>query len=72
MRIASLWKKTELDGLGAHYRQVTVGTLPDVALLEIFIFYVDGIGWSVGWQKLVRVCRRWRHIVFASQNRLHL
>jgi len=65
-------KFTNLGGIGAHYRRATVGTLPDVALLEIFIFYVDETGLSVGWRKLVRVCRRWRHIVFGSQNRLHL
>ena len=65
-------KMTDLGGIGAPHRQATVRTLPDVALLEIFIFYVDETGLSVGWRKLVRVCRRWRHIVFASQNRLRL
>lgn len=57
---------------GAHYSQVSIGTLPDVALLEIFNFYVDETGRTVGWHKLVHVCRRWRHIVFASLRRLRL
>jgi len=70
--LPAILKITDSGDIDAHYRQVTVGTLPDVALLEIFIFYVDETGRSVGWRKLVRVCRRWRHIVFASQNRLHL
>jgi len=65
-------KFTDSGGIGAHYRQVTVGTLPDVPLLEIFNFYVDETGRSVGWWKLVHVCQRWRYIVFASQKRLRL
>jgi hypothetical protein len=51
--------------------------LPDDALLEIFVFYVDEdmdedferIG---EWITLVHVCRRWRSIVFQSPHRLNL
>jgi len=53
--------------------QVTIGTLPDDALLEIFDFYVHrGNPFSERWYTLVHVCRRWRSIVFASPRRLNL
>ena len=42
--------------------------LPDVALLEIFHFYVD----EEEWYTLVHVCRKWRNIVFGSPRRLDL
>ena len=48
--------------------------LPDNVFLEIFVFYRDNSGdtrtWK--WHLLVHVCRRWRHIVFASPLRLNL
>jgi F-box-like len=50
---------------------VTIDTLPDVALLEIFNFYVDE-AWIEGWCTLVHVCRKWRNIVFGSPRRLKL
>ena len=47
--------------------------LPDVALLEIFDFYVDGYGAETeGWHTLVHVCRKWRNVVFGSPRRLKL
>ena len=54
--------------------------LPDVALLEIFLFYLDDKyhenecfknGIEV-WHTLVHVCRTWRNIVFGSPRRLNL
>ena len=48
--------------------------LPDVALLEIFDFYVHGIlrQGPNAWCILVRVCQKWRNIVFGSPGRLDL
>jgi hypothetical protein len=42
--------------------------LPEVALLEIFHFYVD----EEEWYTLVHVCRKWRNVVFGSPRRLNL
>ena len=50
---------------------MTIGTLPDVALLRIFDFYVDE-RWIEGWCILVHVCRKWRNVVFGSPRRLNL
>ena len=44
--------------------------IPDVALLEIFDFYVDNA--LDAWQTLVHVCRKWRNVVFESPRRLNL
>ena len=53
--------------------QVTIDMLPDVALLEIFHFYVKERGiWIESWHTLVHVCREWRNIVFESPRRLNL
>ena len=46
--------------------------LPDVALLEIFHFYVDQDPWITEWHTLVHVCRKWRDVVFGSPRRLDL
>ena len=54
--------------------------LPDVALLEVFDFYVkDEMHhmWrprtrDVTWYTLVHVCRKWRNVVFGSPRRLNL
>jgi hypothetical protein len=53
---------------------VTIGSLPDNVLLEIFDFYlVDTRGYSARpWHVLVHVCQKWRYIVFASPRRLDL
>lgn len=41
--------------------QVTIGTLPDDALVEVFDFYVhQGKPFFERWYTLVHVCRRWR------------
>ena len=49
--------------------------VPDVALLEIFRFYVDDAHArkdSQAWHTLVHVCRKWRNVVFGSPRRLKL
>ena len=50
---------------------MTVVTLPDVALLEIFELYIYG-GQTEAWYALVHVCRKWRKVVFGSPRRLNL
>ncbi|KAH9974505.1 hypothetical protein BJV74DRAFT_184515 [Russula compacta] len=52
--------------------RVTIETLPDDALLEVFDFYVHDIFDREEWITLTHVCRRWRYIVFASPIRLNL
>jgi F-box-like len=59
-------------------QRVTIGSLPDNVLLDIFDFYqvlinknvIDEHPWN--WEKLVHVCRSWRHIIFDSPVRLNL
>ena len=46
--------------------------LPDVALMEIFEFYVNEAEWIDAWHTLVHVCRKWRSITFGSPRRLNL
>ncbi|KAH8978460.1 hypothetical protein EDB92DRAFT_583766 [Lactarius akahatsu] len=50
--------------------RVTIGELSDSVLLNIFRYYLDVAPRL--WPRLVHICRRWRHIVFASQRILHL
>ena len=51
--------------------RVTIDTLPDVALIEIFdsYMYEEQIE---AWYALVHVCRKWRKVVFGSPRRLNL
>jgi hypothetical protein len=52
---------------------MTIDMLPDVALLEIFHFYLDDHDpWTEAWHTLVHVCRKWRNVVFGSPRRLNL
>jgi F-box-like len=51
---------------------VTIESLPDNALLDVFDFYQMGATSRQSWHKLVHVCRRWRFVVFASPRRLGL
>ncbi|KAI0000697.1 hypothetical protein BJV74DRAFT_986397 [Russula compacta] len=62
------------DDRGAFHQQLTIGSLPDDTLLEIFDFYLHQVhsGHDDEWHTLVHVCRRWRHLVFASPRRLDL
>jgi hypothetical protein len=55
---------------------VTIGTLPDDVLLNIFKLFVDGMDCnntaSDEWHILVHVCRRWRNLAFTSPYHLNL
>jgi hypothetical protein len=50
--------------------------LPDNVLLEIFHFYMGNytslLNQTRKWQKIVRICQRWRRIIFASPRQLNL
>ena len=67
-----------LCGTGGRYRHaVTISILPDNVFLDIFDFCLRNPHKSPfhrmwEWQRLVHVCRRWRHIIFASPRRLDL
>ena len=65
------------EGAGHVFQRVTIESLPDNVLLEIFDFYQVAINededespWN--WEKLVHVCRRWRYVIFESPNRRNL
>ena len=60
-------------------RLVTINVLPDDALLLIFSFLrristpshpPPSVDWK--WHELAHVCRRWRHVIFASPRHLKL
>ncbi|KAH9172680.1 hypothetical protein EDB89DRAFT_879338 [Lactarius sanguifluus] len=55
---------------GEFPRRITIGDLSDNDLLKIFHYYLDVS--PQHWPRLVHICRRWRRIVFASQQALHL
>lgn len=55
---------------GKWPRKVTIEELSDEVLLEIFRYYLDASPRS--WPRLVHICRKWRYIVFSSQQTLHL
>ena len=57
---------------GQLHREVTIGALPDTALLDMFAFYMHGADFLEQWHVLVHVCQRWRYLVFASPRRLDL
>ena len=59
--------------------QVTIDMVPDVALVEVFDFYMAEAlarfplrNSREAWITLVHVCRKWRDIVFGSPRRLNL
>jgi hypothetical protein len=70
--VAPFVTANELGGIGPFHQRVTIRTLTDDALLEIFDAYVDEAKRIDAWYTLVHVCRRWRRIVFASPRRLRL
>ncbi|KAH9964766.1 hypothetical protein BGW80DRAFT_1563227 [Lactifluus volemus] len=56
-------------------QRVTIGSLPDNVLLEIFDLYINTVLFKEAarnWEKLVHICRRWRYIIFESPIRLNL
>ncbi|KAH9970916.1 hypothetical protein BGW80DRAFT_1561980 [Lactifluus volemus] len=57
------------------FPRVTIGSLPDNVLLDIFNIYRTS--WNIPpsypwWHVLVHVCGKWTYIVFQSPLRLHL
>ncbi|KAH9957885.1 hypothetical protein BGW80DRAFT_1565195, partial [Lactifluus volemus] len=60
--------------VGSVFRQITILSLPDNVLLDIFEFcineYSSLLTWV--WKTLVHVCRRWRYMIFGSPIRLNL
>ncbi|KAH8982476.1 hypothetical protein EDB86DRAFT_3086141 [Lactarius hatsudake] len=73
-------KLEEAQAQGKSDRHVvTINSLSDDVLLEIFDSCRKGqdSGWSTftvawGWHRLVRVCQRWRQLVFESPRRLNV
>ena len=62
---------TRLNGAQYFRRDVTtIAKLPNEVLLSVFAFYLDTSPRS--WHRLVHVCRRWRHVIFASPRGLRL
>ena len=66
-------------GAGNNLNHVTIETLPDNTLLEIFDFYrmdaaaadqSGGLPWM--WHRLAHVCQRWRYLVYTSPRCLDL
>ncbi|KAI9454587.1 hypothetical protein BJY52DRAFT_1213664 [Lactarius psammicola] len=49
---------------------MTMEKLSDEVLLNIFRCYLDAS--PRFWLRLVHICRKWRHIIFASQRALHI
>jgi len=61
--------------MATDYRNVvfvTINTLADEVLLNIFDFYVAQVDDEADWETLLHVCRRWRDIVFSASHRLKL
>ncbi|KAH9009736.1 hypothetical protein EDB84DRAFT_1163928 [Lactarius hengduanensis] len=56
--------------LSERPRKVTIGKLSDEVLLNIFRHYL--VAFPRCLPGLVHICRKWRHIVFSSQQILHL
>ena len=76
------WHESTVDWRDHNVARVAIDMLPDVALLNIFDFYlkeeyVDPIAQIDKppievWCTLAHVCRKWRNIVFESPRRLDL
>ena len=73
-------KRAEGGAIGkSRLDPLTISTLPDEILLEIFDFCrTESVsGWILvrpvlEWHRLAHVCRRWRQIIFSSPRRLDL
>jgi F-box-like len=61
-------------GVDLVSQQVTIESLPDNVLLEIFYFYLnfDEYDEMLDWGTLAHVCQRWRYVLFGSPIRLNL
>jgi hypothetical protein len=63
--------------VGPLSKRVTIGSLPDNVLLDIFeSHHIDidtgGPKFQWQWETLVHVCQRWRYLIFGSPIRLNL
>jgi F-box-like len=62
--------------IGGRIRRITISTLPDELLLEIFDYCrLDNKSlWNIQrrWYIPLHVCRRWRYVILASASRLDL
>ena len=67
---------TTSNVLSKYFPHISIDTLPDDVLLEVFDQYrkisVDHWARLQGWYKLAHTCSRWRQLVFASSLRLNL
>ena len=61
-----------ITNLGGATGRVSITTLPDYVLLEIFNFFVGAAYREDEWHTLVHVCQKWRSVAFASPRRLDL
>jgi hypothetical protein len=52
--------------------EVSIATLPEEILLDIFALHMPESYDDRRWENLVHVCRRWRSVVFAAPRRLNL
>ena len=76
------WHEPTVDWCNHNVARVVIDMLPDVALLNIFDFYleekyidpIDPLNEPPieVWRTLAHVCRKWRNIVFESPRRLDL
>jgi len=64
------------EAVSKYFPLITIHTLPDDILLEVFDQYrlLSAQDWSYlkGWYKLVHTCQRWRQLVLTSSLRLNL
>ena len=71
-RMPFLLRRASLEQVATATRcdidRATINILPEDVLLIIFDYYVKNGGWEV----LVRVCPKWRYVVFQSPLRLNL
>ena len=51
---------------------MTINSIPDTVLLEIFAFRLSSANHTVTWQRLVKVCQRWQEIIYGSPRYLDL
>jgi hypothetical protein len=75
--VSGLWYSTVISDLVRIeniQRSVTIYSVPEDVLLDIFDFYLHHAPdptWDA-WHTLVHICQRWRSVVFDSPRRLNL
>ncbi|KAH9970131.1 hypothetical protein BGW80DRAFT_1333599 [Lactifluus volemus] len=71
-RLSMVRTITDMPLRSISFPRVTIGSLPEIVLLDIFEFYIKAAGCTHQWHVLVHVCQIWRYLVFASPQRLNL